>query len=217
MTKYPHTTQIDQYVRLKGDGQDQLYMAACAGSPGWVRKHDHDKIGWPMVFIEWDKEHWSYNGEEDRWAFEAHFEPVEDKMSTEDQPPKLPEGMTPEDLMSAFAEFVKTHGQQDTPPAPSTPEPVIDEAAVARKEYQQLLELAYEQMKTADSFLVIFVDRQQSDESPVPLLTPRVANYYLSPEGGFLLGAHLSKLAAMAHDEAAMISIRKVLDGDDSE
>jgi hypothetical protein len=213
MQKFEHTTRIDQYVKLKSNGEDQLYSAACAGSPGWIRKHDHDKVGWPMVWIEWDKEHWSYNGEEDRWAIEAHFEPVEETMSEEPKPP-----VDGGKMMEMFAEFLKTQGiepgaqAESTPPPSSEPE---DEQAKHKEQYGQLLDAVYEQMKEADSFLCIFVDRQHPTDSPVPVLIPRVANFYLSPEGGLLLEAHLSKLAAMAHEEVAIDKIRQVLNAED--
>src|SRR3954466_5189582 len=102
MQKQEHKVHENERVKLKSDGQDALYAFACAGSEGWVRNLDHDKLGYPMVYIEWDKDHWAYNGEPDRWAFEAHFDKVDNKMS---DTPQAPQGGTPED----FAEFVKAY------------------------------------------------------------------------------------------------------------
>lgn len=214
MQKFEHSIEIDQYVRLKPNGEDALYQAACAGSPGWVRKHDHDKIGWPMVWIEWDKDHWSYNGEEDKWAIEAHFEPVEEDMS--DTPPQLPPGMTPEKMMEMFAEFVKTKTEQGEDPVAPAPDVVPAESEpdlqeIAREEYVKLANAVHEQILTADSFLVVLIDRQQPEDSPVPMLIPRAAHMYQSPEGGYLLEAQLSKLAAMAHEGNAVELIERAL------
>ncbi len=52
---------------------------------GWVREKTHDEYGYPMVYIEWDKKHWAYNGERDGWTMEAHFDPKEKVMSDKEK------------------------------------------------------------------------------------------------------------------------------------
>jgi hypothetical protein len=143
---------------------------------------------------------------------------VEEEMT--DTPPELPPGTTPDKLMEMFAEFVKekvAQGQDPVAPAPAEVpvEPERDQAALAREEYVKLANAVHEQVLTADSFLVILIDRQHPEDSPVPTLTPRVANAYLSPEGGYLLEAHLSKLAAMAHESNAVELIQRALNDED--
>src|SRR6266550_2150007 len=86
MDQQEHRTRKDQKVRLKSSGQDALYSHAYAGSEGWVRDQKLDPLGYPLVFIEWDREHWADNGEPNKWAFEAHFEPVEGDEVAEPNP-----------------------------------------------------------------------------------------------------------------------------------
>lgn len=52
-----------------------VYKRASAGSVGIVADLKVDE-GFPMVYIEWDKSHWRYNGEPDGWTFESHFKPT---------------------------------------------------------------------------------------------------------------------------------------------
>jgi hypothetical protein len=210
MADQPHTTRKDQRVRLKSNGEDNLYMFAAAGSEGWVRDQTHDPTGFPMVLIEWDKNDWRYNGEPNRWTFEAHFEPVEDdKMA--DEAPKLPEGMDPQAMMAAFAQFLQSQ-TGDTSGAVSQQSAVDAETAKMRGEFDKLVTEVSDRLHTpkVESMLVLWVEREKGD-GPDQVLVPRVANYYMTPESGYLLESHLSKLAAMAHDEAVMARIDQIL------
>src|ERR1700694_5904746 len=64
-------------VRLREDKAD-VYTKAYAGSEATIRELGIDVGDFPMVFVEWDKKHWLYNGESDMWTFESHFDPVEE-------------------------------------------------------------------------------------------------------------------------------------------
>src|SRR5881628_1363731 len=68
MTKIP----LNARVALK-DGADNVYIYALAGTEGWVRGFKTDAEGFELVKIEWDKEHWRYNGQPDGWTFADHF------------------------------------------------------------------------------------------------------------------------------------------------
>src|SRR5574338_1211558 len=52
-----------------------VYAKATAGSVGTITGVKEDE-GFDMVYIEWDKTHWRYNGEPDGWTFESHFVPT---------------------------------------------------------------------------------------------------------------------------------------------
>jgi hypothetical protein len=63
-----------------------------------------------MVYIEWDKKHWTYNGEPDEWTFAEHFEPVKEaQVST---PQFSPEEFG-EFMANAFSQFLGQKEQQD--------------------------------------------------------------------------------------------------------
>lgn len=69
-------------------GMDQVYPHVNPLSHGLVRAVKEDEFGFQKVYIEWDKEHWRYAGEEDRWTFATHFRPIEgeDLVQIDDEP-----------------------------------------------------------------------------------------------------------------------------------
>lgn len=73
-----HQTQLNQKVKIKYSAAD-LYQQSFGGAEGWVRDRKTDSHGYPMVFIEWDKTHWTYSAEPDGWTFDSHFEPVDEQ------------------------------------------------------------------------------------------------------------------------------------------
>ena len=196
MERQEHKLRRGQRVRLKKDGQDALYEFAAAGSEGWVRQIKHDSYGYPTVFIEWDKDHWTYNGEPDRWALEAHFDPVEgDKMS--DANKDILGGLSPEEFANAFVKFLTS--QQ----APDTGEGQPENDAVTE---QRVRDSSAELVKDADSFVLVATVRNSAGD-----LIPRVAQYYRSPEGGVLVELHVSKLATIAFEDLAVARIRDIM------
>lgn len=192
MENQPHTTRINQYVRLKLDGQDSLYQFAYAGAPGWVRGQDHDRLGYPQVFIEWDKNHWSYQGEPDKWALEAHFEPMEENVS------QMPQN--PEELMALFQKFLESQqpaGSDDKP----TPAQTQEDDLKAR--WDKALADTQVLLGESDSFIAITVTRADRPGQP-SVFVPRIVNFYKNAESGLLAELQLSKLAAMSHEEVIM-------------
>lgn len=202
MTKQEHGTQINQRVRLKLDGQDNLYVAACAGSVGWIRKQDHDSLGYPRVFIEWDKNHWSYNGESDGWALDAHFEPAKDVAVPDDNTKFNPQ--VPADMAAAFAAFMAQYTGGDI---------IKDRDAAAI--YLETLEGAHEAAKEADAFLLIAV-RHVGDQDGYPVYSPTVLYNYKDDGSGLILEAQLSRLAALSHEQVTHDLIKKTMAPDES-
>jgi hypothetical protein len=79
VAKVSNELEIDDRVELI-PGKDEVYEFAVAGAQGRIiGKKDED--GFPMVFIEWDENHWRYTGEPDCWTFESHFRPAEESDS----------------------------------------------------------------------------------------------------------------------------------------
>jgi len=201
MEKQEQLFKTGQRVRLKSEGQDNLYAWAFPGSEGWVRDAQLDDMGYPMIYVEWDKNHWTYNGEANRWTFESHFELVEENMEE-----KKPEEF--DDLLKQFQEFLIAKKKADEP----EPEPARGDSL---SEYKERLGRAIEVAKAADSFLIITVTREYPDgPEGIPLLVPDVVNSYQSPEAGYLLESRLSALAAMSHQDMALDAIRKELEGE---
>lgn len=211
MVETPHKYEVGQRVRLKGNGQDRLYPAACAYSEGWVRKLDHDRFGFPMVFIEWDEDHWTYNGENNQWTFEDHFEPVEEDMAEKK-----------EEQADALRAFAKAFGidldgdSEEVTEEEKTPVRIdIEEGGYPSQEhYLKTLDAAIQQARQAQGFLLITLAQQQHPELNVPVMIPTVINSYQSAEVAILLESQLPKIAAMAHAELAQRVLMDIHDQD---
>lgn len=67
--------EIGQRVELI-PGREGVYKSAVAGSQGVIKHRKVDDEGFPMVFVEWDKSHWRYAGEDDGWTYESHLRPL---------------------------------------------------------------------------------------------------------------------------------------------
>lgn len=59
-------------------GREEVYQRALAGSRGVIRASKVDDYGYEKVYIEWDKDHWRYNGEPNGWTYASHFQVAED-------------------------------------------------------------------------------------------------------------------------------------------
>ena len=198
MEKQKLELSIGEKVRLK-DGPDNLYKFACAGSVGWVRDTHFDRFNYPMVFIEWDRDDPYYNGEQDKWAFQADFEQTESNNMTEPE-------KNFEDLMSRFKDFLASEGVDKSDSA------LLNDKNLDETEYAEALEYGMKTAKEADSFMLIAESRIYDDDDPRPILVPSVIEYYKSPEGGLLLESHLASLAALSHQELAIDRIKAELD-----
>jgi hypothetical protein len=147
--KQTHHTIINQRVRLKGDGQDQLYEDAYAGSEGWVRAQRFDRYGYPEVKIEWDQDHWSYNKQADQWAMEAHFEPVKGSMSeNNDATPSY------EDF-KAYQKWLAEQGKNEQPP--------VEDDVDSADERAEVDEHARAIIENAEAYALVAVERSEEN------------------------------------------------------
>jgi hypothetical protein len=160
-----------------------------------------------MVYIEWDKDHWAYNGEPDRWAFESHFDPVEDK--------KMPDSsdFTPEDwadyqAFQAFRAMQKAEGKEDSKPEPK-PEPGPGDSLDPER-YEARVNAAIEMLREGNAFIVITVDREESEGS-TPAFAQNVLTGYKSPEAGLLAELQLSRLGTVAFQSLTFEALQKLI------
>ena len=187
-----HKLHKNQRVKLKKDGQDNIYPLAGAGSEGWVRKLDRDSVGYPIVYIEWDRDHWTYNGEQNQWTLESHFEPVEAEMSSGSD-------------FDEFQEYLRwkkdkeARGESDG----DSPQPPSDE-----EQYQESLKRGIEFAKNADAFLIVAINGTEGDES----FTPAIYRYYKNESAGLILETQIGALAAEAHAYLALEKVKRNLD-----
>lgn len=54
-------------------GFESVYSKATAGALATVQEVKEDEFGFPLVYVEWEKNHWAYAGQADGWTFANHF------------------------------------------------------------------------------------------------------------------------------------------------
>lgn len=192
MTKrQSHKFNKGQRVRLV---RDALYPLAPVGMEGWVRDLQYDNLGYPMIFIQWDKDHWAYNGEGDEWTMEAHFESVEgEKMHEDDMDPL-------ERLLREIGQGQNEDAEipQDQRTDGLTIKNIMDMTEwPTREEYQEMLKRATDNAMGDEAFLFITIRREEGN------LVPILTNVYLNAESAILLEAQLSRIGALAHSDLA--------------
>lgn len=195
-------------VRLRGTVDPSIYGDyACTGNEGVIEDRRKDRYGLPEVYIQWDKNHWAYNGVMDCWTFEDHFELVEDKMaSKEDQVQKL---------LSMLAEGL-THIVGDEAPEEEKPtermrnrlldamQPFQQEESRENEEFTHALEAATAKLGESEAFIIIGLDHNDHPQAPQGILEPYAMGYSKSSESEILLTAHMARVAANAHQNLAI-------------
>ena len=72
MDTFTHMIHPGDKIELKPEMQ-RFYDAVSPGMRGLATKTKVDGYGFPLVFVDWDKDHWKYAGENDGWTFQSHF------------------------------------------------------------------------------------------------------------------------------------------------
>jgi hypothetical protein len=207
MEKIAYQFDLNEYVKLRSEGQDSFYPFAMAGSPAWIRKQDHDDLGYPVVFVEWDKEHWSYNGEEDRWTMESHFEPIDPEEIEESE--DMPENQLPEELANLFKQFLESQGVM-----PKSEDNEAPSSEAIDQKYETALDEGVEFAKSADAFIILAIKKEGNDPREM-VFSPAVFNSYKDEVSGIFLESQVSRLGALGHVEAAHLLARAIFDKED--
>jgi hypothetical protein len=194
-----HRFRKGQRIKLKSTGEDALYAFAAAGSPGWVRRKDFDNMGYPTIYVEWDKDHWSYNKEPDKWALEAHFEPDEESDMAAGDEDFMKRFKNADEFADAFRAFLASQGEN--------PDEVLDEEKQVEAAYESAAEDALELLGSADAFVLVVAKELEPGK-----YVPAVLQYYKSEQTGLVVEMQLSKLAAMTHQEIAIERLHAMTD-----
>src|SRR5438552_2393978 len=109
------TELIPQHSRVAlKNGADSVYVFALAGSEGWVRDHKKDDDEFDLVLVEWDKDHWRYNGQPDGWTFASHFKIIGDpELPVEKDDDKEEAAHEVEELLAQLSEKSDPIEEQD--------------------------------------------------------------------------------------------------------
>ncbi len=199
--------KIQDRVRLKGD-RSEVYPRAFGSSEGIVKRHKEDDLGHHvMIYVEWDKDHWTYNGEEDMWTFEDHFDLVEESMEDEKKP----------DFMDALKMLIEQHNPANDDGESEKVHQDKEEVLDIDKEYSELLDEATARARADDceAFVVIAVSRKELSSANDPVLVPEVFSFYKTRAAGILLESQVSQLAGQSYLELAEDAIREALSGED--
>lgn len=199
---------IDTRVKLREGVDPSLYNGfSRVGNEGWIRKRKRDRYGYPQVLIEWDKDHWAYNGQEDGWTWEGQFEAVEENQMAEEQPTNSTES---EDRVREITEnFVKAIfgavgppvAQVERPPNDITAQPQTEESEGDK--WEDLAAQASEVIATAPAYLVIALERAEAPaEAPgaPAMIIPRVFHAAQKPEYALIVQSQIAHVLASLQD-----------------
>jgi hypothetical protein len=180
-----------QKVRLKNQDFSMFEPYAgqsTIGCEGWVTQRRRDRLGLPEVFIEWDQEHWRYNGVPNCWTYQEHFEPVEDIMTEPGKAEKI------QGAVQAFTDMMLElagEGHLDEK------DPILPQQDTLT-EKEQALVAAANLLSVSDAFVVIGVKG----------LEPSVIPYSDNKDAAVIAASSMSKMAAKAHENLALRSIK---------
>jgi hypothetical protein len=166
-----------------------VYIYAMAGTEGWVRAHKLDDEGFDLVKIEWDKQHWRYNGQPDGWTYADHFYIV--------GPPTPPKQEEEE-------------GEVQLPEMPAS-ESELDE-------YVDVLTQAMDAASESEGFIMLAVKRAPNPEKPDEIMfIPQIYQHAVSKEAALLLDMQIAEVAASSYQELVfnMMQAMKSDEGDD--
>lgn len=213
----PFITKTNQRVEIKPDVTG-IYPKARAFMQGWVRAQKRDDLGYPMIYVEWDKTHWAYSGEADGWTMEAHFNLVEEPIVEEKK--KLPEGLE-DALFNAMSRALEAYGDKDQPAEESTSDDAGPNAetfglnrdlSVSDSEpptYQQMLQEAFEAASNAEAFYMVVATKHNAGNTN-EIIMPHFFSQYQREDAMILLEATLSDLGAQAHAAEAFRRIQEI-------
>lgn len=183
MTEIP----LHSRVALK-DGADAVYAFALAGTEGWIRDRKQDDDGFEMVKIEWDRDHWRYNGQPDCWTFVDHFaligppEPFDEEDEVEDDSEELEPPASMEQL----------------------------------ERYMEALTAAMDSASESEGFFIMTIKRVPHPENPNEVMyVPQLFTHSTSREASILLDIQLAECAAQTYEEMVAHLIQRLKRDDD--
>lgn len=193
-------------VKLRGDVHPVFYQGyGCVGNEGWVKARRLDNFGYPQIFVQWDSDHWSWNGTPDMWTWEGHFDKVDESMSEEED----------RSLAKDLIEFLQTRVREpESTPAPKNElERAQDESRLG--DYKKSLAEAMEAASRGEAFAIVTVVRREHEGAPGGILMPLAFVENKTPEAGILVNNQISTMAAQSHEAMALAILQGLIEGKD--
>jgi hypothetical protein len=190
--KQEHKVSVGDRVRIK-DSVTHMYPSARAYNEGWVRALQHDKFGYPMIYVEWDHDHWAYSGEENGWTDEAHFDLVEGSMPENDEKfDALLNGLG--ELVSQFRDTEEPQGDDESKP---------DRKMEGHKmSYEEVLKRAHDDAQEGEAYIVIVARTEEFNGNEI--VNPRVYMHSKREDAALLLDAAMADVVAQTYSKLAL-------------
>lgn len=184
--KQEHRIGLHDRVRIK-DTVTHMYPYARVWSEGVVLKRMHDNMGYPLIWIQWDKDHWAYSGEEDRWVLEAHFDKVENNMAEEDKP----------DFLEAIADLVERYRRDGMPDSALEEDASkVDPRPTGPLTYKDILDKGAEAAAEGEAFVLLVATPETYQGTE--LVIPRVYMHSKNDASALLLDAAMADYVSQA-------------------
>lgn len=159
----PHRIKSGDRVRIKSE-ITHMYPEARAYNEGIARAVTHDEFGYPLFYIEWDKDHWAYSGEQDRWVLEAHFDLVEEEMAEDKRFNELLKGLG--DLVESFASDNEGVSEKSD-------KTLMEEAGdMDGPTYDEIIDRAAEDAREGEAFIILVA--RPDTFNGVEMIAPRI-------------------------------------------
>lgn len=200
---------LDVPVKLKSEYAN-VYSLAAPGAVGFARRRKEEE-GFPMVFIEWDQQHWSYSGEQDKWTFENHFEPLDGDLEEDSTVSADEEGKLPPELQKGIEELFAGYladNQPEQTQVQAAPDSELFELETP-EEYQQTIEIALKAAADGIAFLMIGVAEREIDDGGKALV-PYVVSSYTNETAGLFLETQVADFAASAFQNTAVALMTRI-------
>jgi hypothetical protein len=183
-----HRVKIGDRVRVK-DSVTHMYQYARVHNEGFVRGLEYDTLGYPLILIEWDRDHWAYSGEDDGWTDEAHFELVEDQMEKDNRFDDLLTGLS--NLVSSFQEEGEKKEKSDSAKS--------DEYGLS---YDQVLNKAVDDARDGEAFIVLVARPDEFNNTEI--ISPRIYMHSKREDAALMLDACMADAAAQTYAKLVM-------------
>jgi hypothetical protein len=210
-------------VRLR-DGVDPGFYNGFSrvGNEGWVRKRKLDRFQYPQIYVEWDRlNDWSYNGAEDGWTWQGHFEAVEENQMAEAAQPNNQEdlqatvrGITENFVQTLFGALGAPAAQVEPPSGDIAEQPQVEESEGADN-WDDLATQASEAIATAPAYLVIALETAEAPGAPA-ITIPRMFHAARDPEHALIVQSQFAHVLASLQDATIARVLELEVDEDDS-
>lgn len=204
MNKPEQRFKINTRVKLREGVDPSLYGGySRTGNEGWIRKRKRDRYGYPQVLIEWDKDHWAYNGQEDGWTWEGQFEAVEENKMSGPAAPDNPNDDRDEKVREVTETFVRSLfgvlGQQ----AEERTEPEAEsEPAEDTDDWDSLASQAAEALVNSPAYVLVALEHLHPPvPGAPPMIIPRVFHAAKKPDYALIAQSQLGHVLVALQDE----------------